>query len=320
MTDLKAAVIGCGGHAQSHLQMIANEPRLRLAGIAELDEERLRGNQAEWSPEQAFSDYRQMLDACRPDVVYVVTNPGHLLPIVLECLGRGIHTSVEKSPGMNVGETERMARAARQSTGKAIVSFNRRYYPHVLAVRRRIQAGGGAVHVAATYNKPLARFRDATPDPVICDAIHHVDLIRWLAGSGPEEAAIPVEVRGMVQDGERPVCHRHNAVVRFDTGAFGVLMSHYGVGYRIQRAEVHAEDLSAYLDLTRAPKVEGYERGEAFSVGDDEIEAVGGAAFNETAHFVDCILEDREPWSTLDDAIQTMRLCEAIRAGHVGTL
>ncbi len=320
MTDLKAAVIGCGGHAQSHLQMIVDEPRLRLAGIAELDEERLRRNRAEWSPEQAFIDYRQMLDNVAPDVVYVVTNPGHLLPIVLDCLERGIHTSVEKSPGMDTGETEQMARAARDSVGKGIVSFNRRYYPHVLAVRRRIQAAGGAVHVAATYNKPLSRFKAATPDPVICDAIHHVDLIRWLAGSGPEDAAIPVEVRGMVLDGERPVCHRHNAVVRFDTGAFGVLMSHYGVGYRIQRAEVHAEDLSVYLDLTRAPKVEGYERGEAFSVDNDEIDAVGGAGFNEIVHFVDCILEDRTPWSTLDDAVQTMRLCEAIRAGHQGTL
>lgn len=320
MSDLKAAVIGCGGHAQSHLQMIADEPRLRLAGIAELDEERLRRNRAEWAPEQAFVDYRQMLDAVAPDVVYVVTNPGHLLPIVLDCLDRGINTSVEKSPGMNVDETTQMARAARDSAGKGIVSFNRRYYPQVLAVRRRIQAAGGAVHVAATYNKPISRFKAATPDPVICDAIHHVDLIRWLAGAGPEEAAIPVEVRGMVQDGERPVCHRHNAVVRFDVGAFGVLMCHYGVGYRIQRAEAHAEDLSVYLDLTRAPHVEGYERGEPFSVGDDEIEAVGGADFNETAHFVDCILEDRTPWSTLDDAVQTMRLCEAIRAGHQGEL
>ncbi len=320
MTDLKAVVIGCGGHAQSHLKMIADEPRLRLAGIAELDGERLRKNRAEWAPDLASTDYRQMLDACRPDLVYVVTDPGHLLPIVLDCLERGIHTSVEKSPGMNTDETEQMAHAARQSTGKAIVSFNRRYFPHVLAVRRRIQAGGGAVHVAATYNKRVTRFKAATPDPVICDAIHHVDLIRWLAGPGPEEAAVPVEVRGMVQDGERPGCHRHNAVVRFDTGAFGVLMSHYGVGYRIQRAEVHAEDLSVYLDLTRAPNVEGYERGEAFTVGDDEIEAVGGAGFNEIVHFVDCILEDREPWSTLDDAVQTMRLCEAIRAGHQGAL
>ena len=52
----------------------------------------------------------------------------------------------------------------------------------------------------------------------------------------------------------------------FDTGTFGTMMSHYGVGYRIQRAEVHGEDLSIYLDMTRGPRVEGYEKGRAFSV------------------------------------------------------
>ena len=51
MADLKVAVIGCGGHAQSHFRMIADEPRLRLVGIAELDEERLRKNEAEWGPD-----------------------------------------------------------------------------------------------------------------------------------------------------------------------------------------------------------------------------------------------------------------------------
>ena len=101
-----------------------------------------------------------MLDACRPDIVYVVTNPGHLLPIVLECLDRGIHTSVEKSPGMNTGETEQMAHAARQSTGKAIVSFNRRYYPRCWPSGGVSRRAAGAVHVAATYNKPLTRFKD----------------------------------------------------------------------------------------------------------------------------------------------------------------
>ncbi len=320
MADLKVAVIGCGGHAQSHFRMIADEPRLRLVGIAELDEERLRKNQAEWGPECAFADYREMLDVCQPDVVHVVTMPGHLLPIVLDCLERGLHTSVEKAPGMTAAETAQMAQAAQQSQGKALVSFNRRYFPQVLAVRQRIQAAGGAVHCAATYNKPVTLLGPAAPDPVICDAIHHVDLLRWLTGRSAEEAAIPMEVQGMVQDGERPGCHRHNAVVRFDTGTFGTMMSHYGVGYRIQRAEVHGEDLSIYLDMTRGPKVEGYEEREPFTVEDEEIEAMGGVGFNEVVHFVDCILEDRTPWSNLDDAVHTMRLCEAVRRGHQGVL
>ena len=328
---LNTAVIGCGGHAQGHFRMIAEEPRLRLAGVCDLAPERLARAVEEHGPVPGFQDYRQLLDEVELDLVHVVTMPGHLLPIVLEVLDRGLHVSVEKSPGMTSEETRRMAEAEAASKGRAIVSLNRRYYPEVLAVRRLVQERGGAVHVAATYNKPLIRIGTpdvpGSPDPLICDAIHHVDLIRWLAGEGMT-AARPVEVHGEVADGGRTTDHRHNAVVRFDTGAIGVLMSHYGVGFRIQRAEVHADDLSAYLELTRGRKVELYaatDTGDGTTRGGPvtdelDLEPVGGPDFNEVRHFTDCILEDRQPWSTLEDAVRTMRLCEAIRAGHRGPL
>ena len=332
--SLNTAVIGCGNHARGHFEMIADEPRLRLKAIADIDDERLRKAQNEYSPEAAFGDYRQMLDRCDLDVVYVVTMPGPLLPIVTECLERGLHVSVEKSPGMSAEETEAMAAVARASSGKAIVSFNRRYFPEVLAVRRLVQERGGAVHVAATYNKPLTRIGHGDlaaiqPPALLCDAIHHVDLIRWLAGPTPEAAAIPIAVHAVTNHGPRSGTDRQNAVVQFDTGAVGVMMSHYGVGYRIQRAEVHAEDFSAYLDLTAGSTVELYESRAAAGPADAkgervdlplDVEAVGGADFNETRHFVDCILTDRSPWSTLDDAVLTMRLCEAIHRGHKGPL
>ena len=328
---LNAAVIGCGGHAQGHFRMIADEPRLHLKAIAEIDPERLGRNNEEHGPEAAFSDYRKMLDECDLDVVHVVTMPGHLLPIVTDCLERGLHVSVEKSPGMNSAETGAMAAAARASSGMAIVSFNRRYFPEVLAVRRLVQERGGAVHCSGTYNKPVSPLgygdmAATTPPALICDAIHHVDLIRWLAGSAPESAAVPTAVHASTSRGARDGCDRHNAVVHFDAGAIGVMMSHYGVGFRIQRAEVHAEDFSAYLDMTRGPRIELYEaasgngRARGAPMEDLDLEAVGGPGFNETTHFVDCILDGGEPWSTLDDAVHTMRLCEAILRGHRGAL
>lgn len=333
MDQLKAAVIGCGGHAQSHLRMIADEPRLHLAAIAEMDEDRLENAKAKYRPDHAFDDYQEMIEAVDLDVVYVVTLPGHLMPIVITCLEEGLNVSVEKSPGMTSEDTEMMAEAARDASGKAIVSFNRRYFPEVLAVRRLVSEHGGAVHVGATYNKPLTTLgtlsaADLNPDPIISDAIHHVDLLRWLAGANEDRAAIPVAVHAEVEDGERPGAHRHNATIRFDSGAIGVLMSHYGVGSRIQRTEVHAEDLSAYLEMTQKPQVELYTATEAkdgTTTGKQvksglDLKAVGGPRFNETAHFVDCIINDREPWSTLDDAVHTMRLCEAIRRGHKGDL
>jgi predicted dehydrogenase len=331
--QLRAAVIGCGGHAQFHFRMIAQEPRVHLTAIAEIDPQRLEKAAAEHRPGRAFGDYRQMLDHCELDLVHVTTMPGHLVPIVLECLERGLHVSVEKPPGMNSADTRKLAQAAGRSRGKAMVSFNRRYLPQVLAVRRLIRQRGGAVHCAGTYNKDLTVLgawgrAGLVPDPVVCDAIHHVDLLRWLAGPAEGEAALPVEVHSLVQDGNRLGAHRHNALVRFSTGAFGVLMSHYGVGGRVQRAEVHAEDFSAYLELTGPPQVELFQAHatpEETTAGQRveqllDLEAVGGAGFDEVRHFVSCILEDRTPWSTLDDAVHTVRLCEAIRQGHQGSL
>lgn len=334
MADLKVGIIGCGGHAQGHFRMVADEPRLHLAAIAELDDKRRAENQDQWQPEQNFADYRQMLDVCDLDIVYICTMPGHIVPIVHDCLERGLHTSVEKPPGMSAADTESMAAAAGQSSGKNMVSFNRRYFPQVLAVRRMIQERGGAVHCAATYNKPYAQigtkaWAAITPDPIICDAIHHVDLLRWLAGTGPTVAAKPTAVYSEVQDGAREAAHRHNAIIHFDSGAIAVMMSHYGVGARIQRAEVHAEDFSAYFDLTSGPLCELYQaedlgpdqnaRGGLWE-GNLDLEPTGGPDFNETRHFVDCILQDQTPWSTLDDAVHTMHLCEAIRRGHKGAL
>ena len=175
MSSLKAAVVGCGGHAQLHLRMIDKEPRLHLVGVAEIDATRREQAQAEWRVE-GFADYRRMLDACKPDLVVVATMPGHLKAIVIDCLERGVHTSVEKAPGMHVDETRAMAAAAAKSAGKAIVSFNRRYFPEVLALRRMVEARGGAVHCAATYNKPLSppmgtsAWHGVAPDSIICDA------------------------------------------------------------------------------------------------------------------------------------------------------
>ena len=332
MDELRVGVIGCGRHAQSHFEMIATEPRVRLAAVAELDDDRRAEASQTWSV-PGYVDYHRMLDERDLDIVHIVTMPAHLKAIVLDCLERDINVSVEKSPGMDSTETQDMADAEAASGAKAIVSLNRRYFPVVLAVRRLAREHGGTVNCSAVYNKALSgtaeRFDSLLPPPIISDAIHHVDLLRWFAGPTEDKAAVPTEVYSVVADGPRPVEHRQNAVIRFDTGAIGTIESQYGVGGRIQRAEIHAQDFSAYLDLTtREKKVEMYRstpdiepRMTGARVEEPlDLEAVGGTGFNEVRHFVDCILEDRTPWSNLNDVVITMKLCEAIRSGHTGAL
>ena len=345
MRDLKVGVVGCGIHAQTHFKEIAKESRVHLTAIADINPDRLDKSKTEHRPDMAFNDYREMLATVALDLVYIITTPGHLLSIVLDCLEEGLNVSVEKPPGMNLAETKLMAKAARKSSGKAMVSFNRRYKPEILAVRQMAQKNGGPVHVSATYNKPLTDLYMGTPstvgiypDPLTADSIHHVDLLRWLASSTAHGAALPVAVYSEVQDGKQPGAHRHNASIRFDNDCIGTLMSHFGVGMRIQRAEIHADDLSAYLDLTdkqpktevytaSSPRAEQYEGNWRPSWGKGvmlekplNLDSIGGPDFNETRHFVDCILNNENPWSDLDDSVHTMHLCKAIRDGHKGKL
>ena len=324
MDPIRVGVIGLGGHAQGHIQMIHNEPGMRLTALCEVDPDRLARQQAVHGVEHGFADYRRMLDTCALDAVYVITRARPLAAIVCDCLQKGLWVSVEKPVGMNGAETQKMADVAGQNGGKAIVSFNRRYFPEVLAVRRLLQERGGAVQCAAVYHKPVsgetAMVRSGDyPVPIVCDAIHHVDLLRWLAGTEPEKAAAVETVYADSGCGPRPGTQRYGALIRFANGCGATLASHYGVGYRIQRAEAHAEDFSAYFDLTRAEKgCETYIDG---ALQDSlDLEPVGGPDYNETRHLLECMRDGKRPWSTLEDAVETMRLCEAINQGVKGPL
>lgn len=313
MADLRAAIIGAGGHAEHHFRMIDDEPRMDLVAVADLDQDRLDRARAEHGVSSLYTDYRKMLDEVDLDVAYVVTFPGPLPEIVIDCLSAGLHTSVEKPPGVTSTDTRRMEQAERDSSAKAIVSLNRRYIPEVLAIRKQLQDRGGPVHVAAIYNKPQMNERiRQTGHLISLDAIHHVDLLRWLAGDVVEVYAEAWSAPS------HPTEMRHNALLRFANDCRGIMMSHYAVGYRIQRFEAHAEDFSAYVDLTKGVAYELYDDGQ--SVDTLDLDAVGGAGFDETRHFVDCILNDTEPWSPLADVVKTMELCEAIESNHKGPL
>lgn len=311
MDKLNTAVIGTGGHARGHLQMIKSTQEMRLVAVCDIDRERLDRAKAEFEPEKAFADYREMIEKCDLDVAYVVTQPDATADVSIYCLKKGLHTSVEKPPGLSSADTRRILEAERKSDAMAIVSLNRRYIPEVLAVRKMVLDRGGPVHCAATYNKPVVQIRsDWGRSMLINDAIHHVDLLRWFAGDA-------VEVYSESYLGDSEDKQRHSAVIRFANGCRGVMMSHYAVGFRIQRAEIHAENFSAYLDLTGTPECEIYEDGKPCEKPLD-LDAVGGRDFNETRHFVECIKGNKQPWSSLEDAVKTMELCEAILEGTKG--
>ncbi len=52
MDKLRVGVIGAGGHAQVHFEMIAHEPEMDLVAVAEINPERLAKAQEMYAPVQ----------------------------------------------------------------------------------------------------------------------------------------------------------------------------------------------------------------------------------------------------------------------------
>ena len=120
MDKLNVGVIGTGSHAHSHFQMIKDAEEMHLVAICDINADSLERAKAGNKPDKAFTDYREMIDKCDLDVVYVVTQPQHNTEISIYCLGKGLHTSVEKPPGLTSEDTRRILEAEKKSDGIAL--------------------------------------------------------------------------------------------------------------------------------------------------------------------------------------------------------
>ena len=118
----RVALVGANGHGRWHRRTIAG---LHAAGRARLvalvDVRPLEAEpEAPVPPEAAvLTDHRDMLAACRPDVVVVCTPPHTHLPIALDVLAAGADLLLEKPPVLDLAEHLMLIEAA-DAAGRAV--------------------------------------------------------------------------------------------------------------------------------------------------------------------------------------------------------
>jgi predicted dehydrogenase len=314
---LRVAFVGAGSLAnRMHYPSVAERSGVEIAAIAELDAARLADTAGRFGVEARYADYRAMLREVRPDVVYVVMPPMGLSPIVVDCLEAGAHVFIEKPPGVDLADCERMASAAASHGRATMVGFNRRFAPVLREARRLVAERGPVAQVMSEFHKDMLATGPYYGMNILrTDVIHAVDAVRWLAAD---------EVEGVSAVNQRAYAdweNGHTAMIRFREGAVGLLAAHRGAGGRYERFELHGRGVSAYV---RAP-----EHAEIWFEGVPEPRRLDGAALagsadprisygyaGESAHFLDAVRAGRTPEADLADALRTMRLVEAIADGH----
>lgn len=325
MSNIRVAFIGAGSLANRyHYPSVTSLPDVEVAAIAELNPERARTTAEKFGIERTYSDYRRMLEEVDPQAVYVIMPPQYLFDPVVYALKQGRNVFVEKPPALTTLQTKMLARHAEEHGCLTQVGFQRRHIPAMTELRRRVLDRGPVHTVSVAFLKSTRRmdqpagFYDGAIDALTSDGIHAVDNLRWLAGGEVEQVVSRTRTHGI----PGPYPNAITAHVTFDNGAVGMLHFSYVTGRRIFRAEIHGENITAYVDADRDSYVVANDaEPEVFESSSFGAEFGGQPEhslgfWHEHRYFIDCIKEGRQPNSNFADAIKTMELVDRIYAGH----
>ena len=318
---VRVAIIGAGGRASmAHYPSLRDIPEAKLVAVAELDEQRLHKTCDRYNIKGRYSDYRQMLEREKPDAVYAIMPPHHLFDICATIIEHGCHLIIEKPPAVTTEQIRQLAALARRHKVLTGVAFQRRFAP-VIRRGKTLCEKRGTVHTAhASFYKNWVGgtpyYRGAL-DMLTCDGIHAVDTLRYLCGG---------EVESVASDSRRLDADHwnvHLALVRFSSGATGLLLNNFMAGRRMFSVEVHSPGISFFGDPEEGGQLYADNKTEPI----DELapSILAGSAedyrafgpYDINRHFVDCMLKGKDPETNFDDAVKTMELVDAIYRSQI---
>ena len=313
MSKLHVAVIGCGGRGRGHMKILSQFDDTELVAVCD-PVEAARNNAADaFNVPNRYESIDVLLDNEPLDAIFVAT-PAHLNgEAALLCFERGIHTLLEKPPGMNVAETAALRNAAEQTGAKGMVGWNRRFHPIILEAKRHVTARGPVTQIVGEFHKSITRLAQSSRFPehlmdnmFLETPIHALDAIRAIAEADVQE------VHSIVQRTISDYKDVHAALILFDNGCVAQHIANYTTDARLERYEIHGRNISAYL--------EGVSHGTVFCDGTQHklTEAGTGGTVEQNRYFLDCVKSNTPislPAANLDEAVKTMQLAEDILNG-----
>ncbi len=187
----KACLVGCGAISANHVNGILAAGG-ELIALCDIDATRAEALAERFSLKvNIYTDYIGMLDTERPDSVHICT-PHYLhADMVTAALSRGVNVLCEKPLAINRTELERVLAAEAASDAQLGVCLQNRYEPTIKKLRELAgERPVGALGVvnwrrdADYYDSGDWRGKWLTEGGgvMINQAIHTLDLLRWIAG------------------------------------------------------------------------------------------------------------------------------------------
>ena len=137
-TKLQTAVIGTGAISKEHLSFIAASERAHLASVCDLSQASAKYAANRFGADSIYTNYNQMLEEVKPDIVHILTPPHTHQKIAQDCLAAGIHVFCEKPVTPTYEEFQELSQFAQSCDRWLIENHNYCFNEKILAIQKLI--------------------------------------------------------------------------------------------------------------------------------------------------------------------------------------
>lgn len=268
MHRYRVALFGTSFGRNVQVPGFRSHPGFEVVAIAGRDAGKTARIAAELGVPGAYSDWRELLEREKPDLVSIATPVVLHHPMMLGAIAAGAHVHCEKPTAMDRFQAAEMRDAALAAGRVAGINHEFRFQPARAFARALVRAGaigrprrGTIVGRYALWTTPASRgptwLSDAAQGGGILGALgsHHVDALRTIFGE-PRSARGSVRVdqprRGPVEPGgPSGLATADDACtfeLEFDGGATALVDLSACSPYREERHEIRGEEASLRWD------------------------------------------------------------------------
>lgn len=248
MEKLRVGIIGCGKIFPMHAVSVSKQEQAELAAVCDCKEERARAA-AEAYGCRWYTDYKEMMEKERLDSVHICT-PHFLHPeMAIYALNHGLHVLTEKPMAIKLSDAKQMEQAARDNGRALMVSFQNRFNPGSLLIKRMLKEGelGNILSARAivTWSRSDEYYSHSDwkgtwemegGGVVIDQAIHTLDLMNWY-------------MNGEIEYVEASMGNRAHEIIKVEDCAEGVIRYKNGVNACFFAVNYYAYDAPVELEL-----------------------------------------------------------------------
>ncbi len=321
--------IGAGLWGEMHARTYASSSEVEYKAVCDLREDRAKEIAEKYGAEDYYLDYRELLERDDISAVSIATPDFAHTEIAVAAAKAGKHILIEKPLATTVEDCEKILSAVREAGNiKFMVDFHNRWNPPFVSAKAAIESGELGkpmlmyVRLNDTIFVPTGMLSWASRSEVAWFVgSHAVDLTRWLFND--EVCKVYAVSRSEVlRDKGVDTPDFYEAILEFKNGGVATVENCWILPDSLPtvidfKCQIIGSEGAVYMDLSSNGVIRQYTKEKASNPDILVYPTIYGKpmgfGIESIRHFVDCVVNDKEPMVTGEDGLAATKIISAIQ-------